>query len=637
MMKNKYILPFAFSTFVLALAGCGGESSNIPLEPEEGVVTTSSSCKVADESCLQFALDYPVAGLNFDCSGDTTHHFATTQVSNSTSGACKVGDKAKFYIQGLSDKKIDLGTVDLNTISTRKIAEFSTLSLVDLATAMTGKTVQSMSMSDPTFNTLVGLVRLFQSIGVQQNTNMVGDIQPIELTQDFKNKMIAMKSSVNVQNFTNGTYVNLLKPWVDVTQVTEAQAIQVAQNLVNMGSVASYQADFMPFMLSSPNSSVKDYIEGFHGKSGLNKETMANLYMLTDRSGYTFGYGMQWTGPVKTGANINPALARLTLLVETAPLKMMAKPQKNWINPFTKAIDSTQPFHLTTSDNTADDLKIYQGKLINNYSVAGTEAVYKQIMKTDKGDSSAYGKWTQIKGAEQFDGTIDFTRSNTVSYLDKKVFLSKNNVKTGESYIFPLYATLNFKFTDTTESDVKLGIVIDENGDIRTDIGPNATENDLSGKCGSVDANYRDENQVQQYRIGTSGAASVGETDKSVTLRMILADPIFKRLEGVIIGLNQTINVTDGLDETTAQNVSGVKINIHNLITDKNTSKGINITDFVNKDARWANIYAAYQRIYINTEVGKKNATQIQKDAAKRTSGTLSISLPACYSVQVKR
>ena len=73
------------------------------------------------------------------------------------------------------------------------------------------------------------------------------------------------------------------------------------------------------------------------------------------------------------------------------------------------------------------------------------------------------------------------------------------------------------------------------------------------------------------------------------------------------------------------------------MITDKNTSKGINITDFINESARWANIYAAYQRIYINTEVGKKNATQIQKDAAKRTSGTLSISLPACYSVQVKR
>ena len=57
MMKNKYILPFAFSTFVLALAGCGGESSDNLLDPEEGDVTTSSGCILADESDVEFALD----------------------------------------------------------------------------------------------------------------------------------------------------------------------------------------------------------------------------------------------------------------------------------------------------------------------------------------------------------------------------------------------------------------------------------------------------------------------------------------------------------------------------------------------------------------------------------------------------
>lgn len=638
-MKNKYILPFALTSLVTALVGCGGggESTNIPLDPDEGIATTSSSCKVNDTNCLQFALDYPVAGLNFDCSSDTKNHFVTTRESNSVYGGCKFGDKATFYIQGLSDKKITLGTVDLNTISVLKVTELSAMSLVDLATAMTGKAPQTMTTSDPTFQVLVGLVRLFQSIGIQQNSNVAGEIQPIELTQEFKNKMIGMKQSVTVDDFKSGNYVTLLKPWVDVTQVTEAQAVQVAQNLVNMGTVATYQADFLTLPLSSGSINTQNYIEGFHGKSGLNKETMANLYMMTDRAGYTFGYGMQWSGTVKTGTNVSAGFARLKLLSEVAPVKMTAAPQKNWLNPFTKAIDSNQPFRLSVSNDAGEDLKIYQGKLLNNYIVAGTEAVYKQVLKKDTGDSSAYGKWTQSKGVEQFDGTLDFTRSNPVSYLDKKVFITKDNVKQGESYIFPLYATLNFKFTDTSEPDQKLGIVIDENGDIRTDIGAKATPNDMSGQCGVINTTtYRDQNQIQQYRIGTLGAAEVGENDRSVTVRMILSDPIFKRLEGAIVGLQQTVVVTDGTSEI-QQNITGVKINLHNLITDKNTLKGINMTAFNSSSSpAWTNINSAYQRIYINTEVGKKNATQIQKDVAKRVSGTLSISLPSCYKMQVK-
>lgn len=638
-MKNKYILPFALTSLMTALVGCGGggESTNIPLEPEEGIATTNSSCKISDTSCLAFALDYPVVGLNFDCSSDTKNHFVTTQDSNSIYGGCKFGDKATFSIQGLSDKKIALGTVDLQNISTLKVSAFSAMSLVDLATAMTGKAPQTMSPSDPTFQVLVGLVRLFQSIGIQQNANVVGEIQPIELTQEFKNKMIEMKQSVAVENFQNGTYVELLKPWVDVTQVTEAEAIQVAQKLINMGSVATYQADFMTLPLSGDYETTQQYIEGFHGKSALNKESMASLYMMTDRAGYTFGYGMQWSGPVKASTNVTAGFARLSLLSQVAPVKMTAVPQKNWINPLTKAIDSKQPFHLSVSNNQAEDLKIYQGKLLNNYIVAGTEAVYKQVLKKTTGDSSAYGKWTQLKGTEQFEGTLDFTRSNPVSYLDKRVFLTKDNVKKGDSYIFPLYATLNFKFNNTSEPDMKLGIVIDENGDIRTDIGANANANDLSGQCGVVNTEtYLDQNKVQQYRVGTLGAAEFGENDKSVTLRMMLSDPIFKRLEGTIVGLQQTVTITDGINNL-KQNITGVKINLHNLITDKNTLKGINLTSF-DSSARpvWTNLNAAYNLIYLGTEEGKKNATQAQKDTSKRVSGTLSISLPSCYKVQVK-
>ena len=56
-----------------------------------------------------------------------------------------------------------------------------------------------------------------------------------------------------------------------------------------------------------------------------------------------------------------------------------------------------------------------------------------------------------------------------------------------------------------------LGIVVDENGDIRTDIKPNATATDMSGQCGVVsNTSLIDNNGVQQYRIGTTGGTGVG-------------------------------------------------------------------------------------------------------------------------------
>ena len=52
--------------------------------------------------------------------------------------------------------------------------------------------------------------------------------------------------------------------------------------------------------------------------------------------------------------------------------------------------------------------------------------------------------------------------------------------------------------------------MIDENGDIRTDIKPNATPTDMSGHCGIVSDNTLvDNNGVQQYRIGTTVALNL--------------------------------------------------------------------------------------------------------------------------------
>src|SRR5699024_7636064 len=139
---------------------------------------------------------------------------------------------------------------------------------------------------------------------------------------------------------------------------------------------------------------------------------------------------------------------------------------------------------------------------------------------------------------------------------DSKVFKSENNVSNG-AYIFPLYADLVFNFTDTSVKTVKLGIVIDRNGDIRTNMkptvpDPSGTIIDMStgtdGSSGThvLASDMLDSNNVQQYRIGTTGRActSSGMDGNKISIRMILADKVFQSLDGALIGMNSSIQTS---------------------------------------------------------------------------------------------
>ncbi|MFX7648168.1 protein FilF, partial [Acinetobacter baumannii] len=66
---------------------------------------TTSNIGAVDTTCLQFALDYPIAGINFDCSSATNFHYSTKFSGNAVIGSCKVGDTASFYIQSKDNKK----------------------------------------------------------------------------------------------------------------------------------------------------------------------------------------------------------------------------------------------------------------------------------------------------------------------------------------------------------------------------------------------------------------------------------------------------------------------------------------------------------------------------------------------------
>lgn len=79
------------------------------------------------------------------------------------------------------------------------------------------------------------------------------------------------------------------------------------------------------------------------------------------------------------------------LLKNIEPAKMNALAQTSWINPLTKSIQ--QPFKFNLPDPNSDDFTITQGKLFNDYLIAGTEKFYKQLTKDPNASPSSYGLW----------------------------------------------------------------------------------------------------------------------------------------------------------------------------------------------------------------------------------------------------
>ncbi|WP_043970856.1 MULTISPECIES: putative pilus system protein FilF [Acinetobacter] len=671
MMNKKILLPFAFSALAIFLHGCGSESTKINEDPTKGTigVTSNTSCSISATDCLQFVLDYPVAGLNFDCSSDKVNHFATKLDSNIVTGACKLGDTVSFYLQGAeSSRKISLGTIQLDKITKTKVAGVpARIRIVDLAMGLTGQTPASLSMSDDTIRVAMALVKIFQSQSIADDTNTIGDVQPIEFTPEKKNTLSSISGDIGATELKNGAYAGILKPWLNVSKISDEQAFAVVTQLLNLSNMGVWYAELPIFKAGSNGAVVEVPNEGSgvfpDGLFGCNRDlytdclntkdgkganllhSMGRFELLTDRQGYIIGSGQQWRGsPVINNNIVSPPIV---LLGTTKPDKLQIKAQNQWFNLINQEINPNQPLRFTLNSNAAEDVLMTQGKLINGTNIASTEAVYRQLMKFKSTDpfnnAKDLGAWQQNVAGVNYKGVTDVFKVNPASYLPKDVFTTEANVRSGQRYAFPLYATLTFKFQDTTIAPVDLGIVIDEHGDIRTDIKKDATATDMSGNCAKAepqpDGSLLDEYGVTQYRIGTTGGALYSANDKSITVRMIFANSRFGAIDGVLLGLNFT-------SLNGQNNISGAKINVHNLLNGQAT--GINLTNFSNNTVSWLNNSALYMTSYINaydkegTDKSKFVEPTAQERAfAKGYQGTASIriadqKIPACNAIKIK-
>ncbi len=648
-MNKKVLWPFALTTLAIMLNGCGGGSSTINENPTNGSggATANGSCSVTSSDCLQFSLDYPIAGINFTCSSAANLSFVTKASGNSVIGSCKVGDTANFYLQDAKNtRKIELGSVKLDTVSKIQMTVPPRLKVMDMAIGLTGQTPTSLSQDDPTVRVAMALVKLFQSIGLERGENVVGDLQPTRFTDDKKNTLNILVQNITATEWKNGAYANILKPWLDVSQISDEQAFELVIQLANLSLVGLYQSDYLTLVKPDSGSNQPSLVaENFYGcnltnladcpKNGVNTQhVLGNLFLLSDRQGYTFGYGLQWKGTstIATGTAISKVF---NILTKSKPTQMIASAQTSWLDPVQTEIKSTKPFRLKISSNINEDLVIYQGKLLNDSFIAGRDSSYLALTNTKIPNPQQYALWKQSADNQNYIGSMDITKVAPASYLSSQIFKTANNVKSGQTYIFPLYATLNFKFDTAGIAPIDLGIVVDEHGDIRTDIKPNATSTDMSGQCGVVsNTNLIDNNGVQQYRIGTTGGTESAATDKSITVRMILGAPELGNLNGIVFGLNSNVVQSTSEDDMKTLVVSGAKINVANLL--QGQSSGANLTTYANETVPWVNLYALYQQVYNNIKNISPAPTEAEKALGQRQAGTVTLRTADCYQIKTK-
>lgn len=648
-MKNKYLLPFALTSLMAALSGCGGESANVVPE-EYDSSTENGACTIGTEGCVQFALDYPIDGLNFTCSSDTINSFISIMSLNNgaATGSCRVGDKVSFFIKSEKDKKINLGVVDLNSIALVSTAQPPRLTILDIAMGMTKQPATALTQDDATVKVAMKLAKIFQALALQDSKIVEPtDVQVLYITDAMRTKLDLILSSVTAQQMINDQYVGIIKPWVDVSVISDDQAFEVVKKLITISNAAVYQPEFSLF---STSGAFGNLLSGSDGLVGCNKEDctpttnssiqylFGHFLLITDRQGYTFGSGLQWKGPM-TGSLSTISGINAELIRKVKPVRMTAQAQSHWINPVNKRIDQNYQFDI--ADVNSQPLVVTQGRLYNDYMIAGKEKFYKLVTQkstvTDQ-DRKDFGQWQQSFNGETYKGSLDLYKIFPITYLDKNVFKSVNNVQAGKPYIFPLYADLTFKFTDTTVSDVKLGIVIDENGDIRSNMKSDFTENDMStASTACTDANFdrntfKVGNDVQQYRLGTVSRAFTA--DKTISMRMVLAGDVFKKINGALIGMNTTIKTSI---ESNASDVviGGALLNLSELLKVDSGQASISFKQSDgNTGVRWGSSLASFQGIY-NTN-NKDVVTPADTALAQLNGGNLELKLASCYGVKVK-
>ncbi|KGT47678.1 hypothetical protein [Acinetobacter sp. HR7] len=652
-MNIKKIFPFALTALVTALTACGGGgSANVKSENDEPA-TTNGSC--SGTGCIEWGLEYPLDGLNFNCSSDTKNNFITQFNRNDgvATGRCKETDEIEFYIASELDTRINIGKIKLSDFIQVSGVEssFPRLSLLDISAGRPN--ASNLNPSDPNVKKAINTIKVLQTLALEEERiTDPTDIQPLFITDKIRTRLNKITKSVNV---SDADFESQIKPVIDITKIKDEDAFKTVSKLAIIANAAVYQPEFSLFSTDG----LLSQLSGSNGLVGCDKASCSasdktarhvfgHFMLITDRQGYTFGSGVQWRDKdlIVAGSNLT-SLGGINaeMIRKVKPVGMTALPQTTWLDTVADKITSPYQFNVGQGQ---DKLEITQGTLLSDYVIAGNENFYKLVVKgkVDNTPLTAVeleklGKWRMSADNLNYNGSIDLYKIFPISYLDGEVFKTANNVAKGEKYIFPIYGELEFKFTDTSHSPVKVGIVIDSNGDVRTNRQSETTlamdqQNGCQGDVLKADTSsnvLQDDNGITQYRLGTLGRAFA--KDKNLSIRMILGHENFGDINGALIGVDSRIQTSTNANDSIV--IGGALINVSNLLNSNAGQKGrITFTNSAGQAVGWANTLASFQNIYNTANKESTSVTDADKALAKLSGGTVSLNLADCYTVKQK-
>lgn len=710
MMKNiQYMprLPFAVTALSLMLSACGGGSNNIATTPG-GSSGGSSTCTAAN--CYEVVFDdTPVANLNFECG----IYYGTT--GNTGAMRCPADSTVKFFVKASNGtRRVNLGSFVVKPVRAIHPSEKLDTSLIrvtvkDLAENISGVPPIN-SLDDEAAKTAINLSRFIQSIGLKSEPYIASaPVNRISIDKDLVNGTPAkaatstsaavaaipgldmLSKDIEPADFKDGSFATKLQPWLAAhkrTLISEAEAkARLEKNFKAIKSGFYYGLPSQRLTIGNEGTE-NDLDLGISGKGTIDTafEVTNTVFAMSTREGQTIGYGMQWASKKYKDEVGIFNLFRTTKFAKMRVISGGVDPYTSRFNDFkfqvsranfkgansTDYENVTDPAKSSAYENTFANGNIFSfltGKLQRDLVIPGTAAAYKRYLQVDSvGDQSDLGSWEQKTaptagtgdlGNKVYEGRATISKIGGINtYLDPKVWRVKELVAKGQNYIFPLYATLTFKFSDayydactknpgTTpcEKSRSLNIVFQENGDIWT------SNNSTATACVAPVREVPEKSSlVKDTMIGTVRAAflSSDATQYYISPSILLSGPGFGSLDGMQVGTGQSerikINVT-GVRTAAA----GSKGSLNATSAEAIVSGGAVVVegeDNVN-DALWYNLYNNYIFAYvaaINADEASKepkyaDERPLAQDlilAAQQPAGVLTVDTASCYKVERK-
>ena len=647
---------------VMALAGalsaCGGGSNNLPdpsISPTTGFVACSDTTK-----CIttQFIVDSPVAGLNYTCGTYNNITDATGTVS------CENNSNITFFLQSTDAKrKVTLGTYTLK----KGVATLIRITPNDLVPPST------LAIGTITAGA-VNITQLLETLrSPNYSYNPSEPTSRLVLDSTVKDAMNALTKDIAATDMSNGTFIDTFQPILTQlgrTLISKDDATARLNQGLQVLQAGSYYSS--PGLILSGLLGGADVATQATGVA-TNDKALLGLYNVIDRSGFLIGQGAEWHGDTtpldSSGKPTTGTATAYTLLTNGSGFTRLSLSNStvsapSFLNPVNNFVNSNyvwQPEAVTLNTNgfwqpqtntPLGTATFTNGRLIGGTYIVGNNTLWQNVTQPSPAATAPVNEiatWKQANNSNPsyYNGTMTLTKSRSVdSFLDPVVFKTASNVGPGNKAIFPLYATLTFHYTNTTNCTAGCvlgtqGIVILANGNIITDMKQDCSPADATTLLSpSADPTK----PTQQKRIGLIGAAFQGVSNINnsyISPLIMLSGHEFDQVDstGVVTGTLDGIQV--GTLSTIISQVNSVKVNVAGI-----SSRNINISDNTNvtttdsqtgvvtvvSTGEQSVLPAAYTNFYDSWNALKSTQATTDTAITARSKGTVTMALTQCYA-----